>query len=126
VTSTVPLVADETLGEIEKCFASVLSEHGGIMKLRALYDACVDRGMNANSFYQYMTYSPIVCRLSREVYALVGAEVLPGTFEDISRSGSREAALIDHGWTEAGDVWISYRLNASNLRTGVFTRGLVV
>jgi hypothetical protein len=30
--------------------------------------------LSNNLFYQYLTYSPIICRLAREVYALVGAE----------------------------------------------------
>ena len=29
--------------------------------------------------------------------------------------------MVDHGWTDGGHVWISYRLNASNLRSGVFS-----
>ena len=27
---------------------------------------CIARGMNANTFYQYISYSPIVCRLARK------------------------------------------------------------
>ena len=36
---------------------------------------CIARGMNANTFYQYISYSPIVCRLAREVYALRPVEI---------------------------------------------------
>jgi hypothetical protein len=116
-----PLDRGDTLGEIEQSLYDVLHEHGSVMSLNALRDECLQRGMNANSFYQYITYSPIICRLVREVYALVGAEVPPGMVEDISQSTVRGSVMVDHGWTDDGRVWICYRLNASNLRTGVFS-----
>ena len=121
VIANEPLSPIETLGEVERCFCEVLREHGLVMSLSALREQCVRRGMNANSFYQYITYSPIICRLVREVYALVGAEVPPGTVEEITQSTVRGPVLVDHGWTDDGRVWISYRLNASNLRSGVFS-----
>ncbi len=111
----------ETLGDIERCLYDVLREHGPAMSLNALRDECLQRGMNANSFYQYITYSPIICRLVREVYSLVGADVPPGTVEEIPQSSAKVAVLIDHGWTDDGRIWISYRLNASNVRNGIFT-----
>jgi hypothetical protein len=56
-----------------------------------------------------------------EVYALVGAEVPPGIVEEISQQTVRSSVLVGHGWTDDGRIWISYRLNASNLRSGVFS-----
>jgi hypothetical protein len=90
------------------------------MSLNALRDECLRRGMNTNSFYQYVTYSPVICRLAREVYSLVGAEIPPGLVEEISRPSVRGQVLVGNGWTEDGRIWISYRLNTSNLRTGAF------
>ena len=116
---TIPL--SETLGEIERSFYDVLQQHGPAMNLGALRDECLQSGMNANSFYQYITYSPIICRLVREVYALVGADAPPGTVEAIPQSSAKAPVLIGHGWTDDGRIWISYRLNASNIRNGVFT-----
>ncbi len=112
---------DHTLGEIEHCFYDVLRDHRSVMTMSALRDECLSRGLNANSFYQYLTYSPIVCRLAREVYCLVGAEIPPGTIEGISKITPRGPVLIGHSWTEDGRVWISYRLNTANLRSGQFT-----
>jgi hypothetical protein len=111
----------ETLGEIERSFYDVLRQHGPAMNLSALREECLQRGMNANSFYQYITYSPIICRLVREIYALVGADVPPGTVETISQPAVKAPVLMGHGWTDDGRIWISYRLNASNVRNGVFT-----
>jgi Bacterial RNA polymerase, alpha chain C terminal domain/Sigma-70, region 4 len=121
VISNQALSLTETLGEIESCFYDVLREHGPAMSLNALREECLQRGMNANSFYQYITYSPIICRLVREVYALVGADVPPGAVEEIPQSSAKAPVLIGHGWTDDGRIWISYRLNASNVRNGMFT-----
>ena len=76
--------------------------------------------MKVNTFYQYITYSPIICRLVREIYALVGADIPPGSIEDIPQT-AKTPVLMDHGWTDDGRIWVSYQLNTSNVRNGVFT-----
>ena len=121
VIANQPIPLSETLGEIERSFYDVLQQHGPAMNLSALRDECLQRGMNANSFYQYITYSPIICRLLREVYALVGADAPPGTIEAIPQTSAKASVLIGYGWTDDGRIWISYRLNTSNIRNGVFT-----
>jgi hypothetical protein len=121
VISTQPISPAEILGEIERCFVDVLREHRPAMSMNAFRDECLQRGMNVNSFYQYTTYSPIICRLTREIYALVGENVPPGSIEDIPQLSARTSVLVDHGWTDDGRIWISYRLNISNVRNGVFT-----
>ena len=121
VIATTPIAIDETLGEIERSFYEILREHDSIMTLNVLREKSLQRGMNTNSFYQNLACSPIFCRLAREVYALVGAEIPPGTIEEISRPTVRETVLVGHGWCDDGRVWISYRLNPSNMRSGVFS-----
>jgi hypothetical protein len=121
VVASQSIALSETLGEIERSFYDVLRQHGPAMNIGALREECLKRGMNANSFYQYVTYSPIICRLVREIYALVGADVPPGTVEMIPQPSAKAPVLIGHGWTDDGRIWISYRLNASNVRSGVFT-----
>ena len=106
VIGTTPLAREDTLGEIEQSLYDVLREHGSVMSLNALRDECLQRGMNANSFYQYITYSPIICRLVREVYALVGAEVPPGMVEEISQSTVRGSVMVGNGWTDDGRIWV--------------------
>jgi hypothetical protein len=91
------------------------------MQLGVFRAECIDRGMNVNTFYQYLSYSPIITRFAREVYALVGSEIAPGEVEGVQRAPSPQSVIVDNGWTKDGRPWISYRLNTANLRTGVFT-----
>jgi sigma-70-like protein len=121
VIANMPLSVADTLGGIERCFWDVLREHGSVMNLNTLRDECFQRGMNANSFYQYLMYSPIICRLVREIYSLVGAEVPPGIVEELSQPAIRGSVLVGDGWTDDGRIWISYRLNVSNVRSGAFS-----
>ena len=121
VAASLPLSINENLGEIERCFYEVFREHGPVMNVRTFRHECLRRGMNANTFYQYLTYSPIVFRLAREVYSLVGADVPPGTVEATLSQGIRTAVIVGSGWTGDSQVWISYRLNSANLRSGVFS-----
>ncbi len=119
ISASTPIDIADTLGETERCFYDVFCDHGPVMNSSALRAECTERGMNANTVGQYIIYSPIICRLARETYALVGAEVPPGAVEDVAKSGPRVRVLADSGWTNDGRVWISYRLNTTNLRTGV-------
>jgi hypothetical protein len=66
---------DETLGETERCLYEVLRRSGPAMRSDRLRDECLGKGMNENTFYQYLQYSPTVRELAPEVYSLVGANV---------------------------------------------------
>jgi hypothetical protein len=91
------------------------------MHLARFREACVRRGMNENTFYQYAMYSPIVARLAREVYALVGANVSPGAVDDARRACGPRPVIVNDGWSKDGRLWIIYRLTSASIRTGVFT-----
>ena len=91
------------------------------MRLNALREKSLQRSMNIHSFYQNLAYSPIIYRVASEVYALRGAEIPSGLIEERSRPDVRETVLLEHGWCDDGRVWISYRLNISNMRSGVFS-----
>jgi hypothetical protein len=121
IIATAQLAPKEHLGETELCFYEVLRKEGPVTHLTRFREACVSRGMNENTFYQYVTYSPIVARLAREVYALVGADVSPGAVDDAHRVCEPRPVIVDDGWSKDGRLWIIYRLTSANIRTGVFT-----
>src|SRR5262249_38263257 len=52
--------------------------------------------------------------------ALVGSEVPAGAVENVHRASGVGPAKVDDGWSKEGRLWITYRLTASNLRTGAF------
>jgi Sigma-70, region 4 len=131
VIAVAPLPISDNLGQVEQCFHKIFLRHGPVMSLSAFRDECLQCGMNTNTFYKYLTYSPIVCRLAREVYSLVGAKIPPGTVEETATQIDRRPTIVDSGWNDSGHLWIAYRLNIVNQRTGVFTvpasfRGMVV
>jgi hypothetical protein len=66
------LSVDDNLGETERCFYEVMRQRGPVMHANDFRDACIERGMNRNTFYQYLTYSPILRRLKSDRYSLVG------------------------------------------------------
>jgi hypothetical protein len=121
VIATENLCRAEILGETELCFYDVLTVLGPAMHTRRLQAECVQRGMNENTFFQYLTYSPIIYRTDREVYSIIGAEVAPGVVEDLRRRTRQSPVVIDTGWTSDGRPWIEYRLNAANIRSGVLS-----
>ena len=106
---------------IEKTLHEVLSAHGGVCSREKLEVECLKLGMNRNSFYQYLSYSPIIDRLAEGVYALRGTQVPPGLVLELGRRKSREGSvLVDYGWKD-GLVWFGYCISAGMHRSGVYS-----
>ena len=122
VKATTEFAHEVILGDNEMCLFEVLRDFGPAMHISAIRNECLRRGMNANSFYVYLGNSPIVCRLAPQMYALVGALILPGTIENLQlQKTSRAPVRLDNGWLSDGRLWLSYRLNVSNIRAGAFS-----
>lgn len=122
ILATEDLPSQVTLGEIEQRMFEVLREFGPAMHVAAFRDECLRRGVNTNSFSVYLGNSPILCRLAPETYALVGASISPGEIDDLRlQKVARAPVMLDHGWLGDGRLWLSYRLNLSNIRAGVFS-----
>lgn len=121
IVATVQLDADVELADTERTFWRVLKRNGSVMSAVDLQRGCVEAGMNPNTFYQFLSYSPVIVRLARGVYALPGAAVSPGLVASLVPKYTKATTVEDHGWTTKGDVWIGYRLNRSNIRSGVFS-----
>jgi hypothetical protein len=115
-----PLDWGEVLGDTDEAFALALKEEGPVMQRMRLEELCLGLGMNRHTFWVYLEYSPIVTRLARGVYSLVGAEVPPGVVESLTPRVNRAGrVLLDHGWTSDGKVWLSYRVNEGMIGSGV-------
>lgn len=105
-------------GTTERAFASILKESGPVMQREELEKECVDLGMNLNTFYQYLTFSPILCKYATGVYGLRGTKVPPGLVESLIPKRKR-VVTTDYGWTSDGSIWITRKLNKSAILSGV-------
>jgi len=92
-----------------------------VMSREAFEDECLRRGMNQNSFYQHLSYSPIIVKHAEGVYGLRGAKILPGTVSALIQKKRREKVLHDFGWTDDGKVWIALKISKAMCSTGIFT-----
>ena len=108
------------LNKTEQNMAKILKENGSIMERAAFEKICLARGINRSTFYVYLDYCPMITRYTRGVYGLRGAEVSPGLVESLIPNRSRGKALQDCGWTDDGKAWLGYKLNSSNITSGVF------
>jgi len=110
---------EQTLrSNIEWAFVSVLKEYGPVMQREELEKECVGLGMNVNSFYQYLAFSPILCKFATGVYGLRGTKVSPGIVESMIPKKKR-AFTMDYGWTSDGSIWLTRELSKSVLQSGV-------
>jgi len=92
------------------------------MRRADLEDICLAQGVNRNSFWVYLNYSPVLERVAPSVYALRGVEVDPAKVAHLAeRIKPTEPPLQDDGWTKDGAVWLGYRVNRNLLASGVVT-----
>ena len=97
------------LGEIDSAIHQVIVERGPVVTADVLRDACLARGINRTSFFIHLTYSPVVQRVAKGVYALRGAEVDPAEVAALAgRRRPKRTSLKDSGWTRDRALWLGY------------------
>lgn len=119
VSSPETLTAAKELGKIEYSFFQALIEADGALDVYDLRDRCLERGVNRNSFYFYLSYSPIIERLAPRVHGLRGVNVDPGRVAALAGRRQTTRALVDHGWTRDGALWLGYNVTDSIRHAGV-------
>lgn len=98
----------------------ILFDHGLLMRGDELERLAVDdRGLNRNSFYSYLGYSPVLERYAPGVWGLRGAPATAAKVDVLIPPRIRRKVLQDHGWTPEGRLWIAYRLSPAAARSGV-------
>jgi hypothetical protein len=103
---------------IEGLMISVLDQFGPVMDGETFARRSIDAGVNPISFYIYRANSPLISALGKRVYAKVGAEVAPGTVEDIVRRRNISPRISEHGWTPAGRLWFGFELSLQTMTAG--------
>ena len=111
---------NSVLAATEAMFRDILRSHGPVLRREELFDHSLALGMNEHTFNVYSSYSPILSRPATGFYSLVGAQIPPGTIEDLRRlSGAPRAAATDHGWLVDGRVYAVWKVTKSMLYSGI-------
>ncbi len=105
-------------GSAEDTFLRVFKTHGPVLRWDRLQELCIAAGMNPTTAGIYMSISPILTRVVRGVYALVGSKIEPGVVEEIAAEISRSRRRADSGWTSRGTLWCAIQINRSMLTSG--------
>lgn len=103
----------------EKILVEAFRTKGTILSREDLEEVCIDRyGLNPASFYIYLSFSPLITRLSRGIYCLVGSEVNPGEIEAIERQRRGESKTPEYGWASDGKLWCACPLSRIAIHSG--------
>ena len=115
----------KVLTGVERRLVGVLREHGPVMERGAMEDLCVAAGMNRFSFHAFVSWSPVIVQLGHSVYGLLGTQLPRRKLEALAnarRAGrTTRRVLAGHGWTDNGQVWLSYRLSKAASTYAVIT-----
>jgi hypothetical protein len=107
----------KTLGGTERAFVEIFLKNGPLITTPRLQELCEQAGVMRNTFFQYLSYSPIICRYKVGVYGLAGSQVTPAQV-NAQKLPQRSRGTLDYGWDD-GAVWIIVRLSRSTLQSGV-------
>lgn len=108
------------LGELEAVLFDCFRTLGSPLPREKIEDFCIDhRGVNVNSFWVYLIYSPLVQRIAPGIFGLVGAPVPVGTVESL-RANRKSDGRTEHGWDSSGGLWYATRLDRVSLHMGMF------
>jgi hypothetical protein len=121
VASTEPLDYRRELNPTEQILVDAIrSSPSQVLDREHLVRRCIDQhGMNGNTFSQYLYSSPVVSHLGTDLWSLRGIRIDPAAVEAVRQANAlrpRERRLIDHGWTDDGDLWIVARISHEPLR----------
>jgi DNA-directed RNA polymerase subunit alpha len=108
-------------GGAEDTMVRVLQTHGPVLGWDKFQEYCIAEGMNPVTIGIYMSISPVIARLARGVYSLVGAKIEPGIVEEIADRLSKSRTTANYGWSSRGTLWCAIRLNRSILISGSTT-----
>ncbi|EKE05272.1 MAG: RNA polymerase sigma factor [uncultured bacterium] len=121
ITANPPIMVEDVLGNHELRMYQILKEQGPLMATVEFEAACLNFGIARNSFYQYLSYSPILNRYISGVYGLRGADIPPGLAESIAPTKRKVFSKTDYGWTNGGDIWVIRQLSISTIHDGRFS-----
>jgi hypothetical protein len=115
----------KSLTGVELQLVAMLKAHGPVMERGAMEDLCVESGMNRFSFHAFVSWSPVIAQFGHSVYGLLGAKVPDEQIAELlsKRRATRtnHRVLDQHGWTDDGRVWLSYRLSKAASTYAVIT-----
>jgi Sigma-70, region 4 len=102
------------LNSTERILFEVLrSSPACLLDRTSLARSCADFGMNPNTFSQYLTSSPVITHVGTDMWSLRGTKVDAASVEALREANAarpNEKRIIDHGWTERGELWLAARL----------------
>ncbi len=102
------------LNPTERVLHEVIRSSPAMLLDRASFGrSCTDLGMNPNTFSQYLSSSPVIAHIGVDMWSLRGVRVDPAAVEALRESNAArptERRVLDHGWTERGDLWLAVRL----------------
>jgi hypothetical protein len=102
------------LNSTERVLCEVLrSSPACLLDRSSLSRSCADLGMNPHTFSQYLSGSPVIAHLGTDMWSLRGAKVDAAAVEALREANAarpNEKRIIDHGWTEGGELWLAARL----------------
>lgn len=114
-----PKLDKAELGINDQGFVYAFEALGNPVTREQLEDFCIDElGMNINSFYVCLSYSPFIAKLATGVFALVGQDVAPGAISQLKDDIKENRFEDSSGWSKVGTLWWHFQADRPTANTG--------
>ena len=112
-------LAKVEIGKNDLALALAFEELGSPATREQLEEYCLDNlGMNTNSFYVCLSYSPLVVKLATGIFSLVGHDVAPGAVDQVKAELKHRQFEASFGWSKVGTLWWHFQLDRPTLHAG--------
>lgn len=101
----------------ERALISVFRDLGDVLPKPELQSKWLELGRTPQQLNALLRRSPVVERLDRGIYALIGTDVSPGSVATLLKRRQRQKQIVDYGWLSDGRIWIDYRTTHSMLES---------
>jgi hypothetical protein len=102
----------------EATLISILRAHGNVLGWDRFQELASSAGVNPITFGIYLSSSPVIARVDRGIYSLVGANLRPGTIEEMRHEISSSRKPAEYGWSSRGTLWYALPVNGTALGHG--------
>jgi hypothetical protein len=112
-----PFDPKKELSDADYVFVEALrSSPSGMLDRDSLAAACLQRGMNENTFNVYTSYSPTLEHVDVNIWKLRGVKVDPTAVEAMRIANHlrpRQRRVLQFGWGTDGTLWLAARVPKS-------------
>jgi hypothetical protein len=119
IVATRELSREKSLSRIERSIVEIFEGDDWVMSIDELVREAARNGINRHTVRLYLAWSPVIERIGRGIYGLIGGPARSDKRRRLLHENRRTRTLLGWGRTFDGRIWTIHRVTEPTLRNGV-------